>query len=279
MLRFAFALYCCFLFCSDAQYMQTTIRKDAGIPTATLPRPVNHASTHNFDSHFFATGGTRTVYRGKSLATNDAVVIKKFTTQTPMTASFWQQDVHCSKEAIRLADKFNSLGFSNKPIHFIEPVVQKVTRVGDAKVTLGEQIMVEPYLEGKYTKWNSNSGWFRPKEDGGDMIQAFSHWTYHETQGKLMLVDLQGVRRSDAYVLTDPVCLFHDGSGGITDTGFDGMNAFFYHYTCNRFCRSSWRKINNPKMPKWFQKTDSTTFIGQTTQVPASKQTVLKQEF
>ena len=53
-----------------------------------------------------------------------------------------------------------------------------------------EQIIVEDYLDGKFRKWNSNSGWFGTC-DVNASVQAFCHWTYHYTRGKLLFCDAQ----------------------------------------------------------------------------------------
>ena len=57
-------------------------------------------------------------------------------------------------------------------------------------VHYSEQVLVEDYLVGDFIKWNSNSGWTQHE---GSMIQAFCHWTYHYTDGKILLCDAQGM--------------------------------------------------------------------------------------
>lgn len=48
--------------------------------------------------------------------------------------------------------------------------------------------MVEPMVPG-FTKWNSNSGWVA---SGHDWMQSLSHFSYHFTNGRYVLCDLQG---------------------------------------------------------------------------------------
>ena len=63
-------------------------------------------------------------------------------------------------------------------------------------------------------------------------------WVY--TGGKIMVADLQGVRRPDlqSYLLTDPVILSNSAGGqyGCTDTGIEGISMFFLNHTCSEFC-------------------------------------------
>jgi len=152
-----------------------------------------------------------------------------------------------------LAKLWNKQRFANKAIMVILPQVYE-------RSESQETVLVEPYLEGEFQKWNSNNGW--ASSEGGEMMQAFSHWTYHETDGKQLVCDLQGLRLCDRYVLSDPVVLTSDGSGGIADVGQDGMHAFFCFHTCNKFCSPKWSKISNPKLAKWLTPSNNTTFLG-----------------
>ena len=53
----------------------------------------------------------------------------------------------------------------------------------------GRPVLVEPLIEGTYAKFNSNSGWVN---EGYNMMQALSHFSYHVTEGRYLLCDLQG---------------------------------------------------------------------------------------
>ena len=56
----------------------------------------------------------------------------------------------------------------------------------------GEQVLVEDYLDGKFQKWNSNSGWI--SHDSIDSsVQAFCHFTYHYTDRNFLFCDAQGI--------------------------------------------------------------------------------------
>jgi hypothetical protein len=91
---------------------------------------------------------------------------------------------------------------------------------------------VEPYLEGSYRKHNCSTGWLPPRPRSTP--QAFSHFTYCASAGRMMVVDVQGV--DDRY--TDPVVLTADGLGfGLGNVGRRGMDAFFASHRCNGICR------------------------------------------
>ena len=94
--------------------------------------------------------------------------------------------------------------------------------------------LVEDFIEGKYEKFISNNGTL--KFHG--TLSVFCHWTYHHTRGKLIVVDIQGVRRKSDYLLTDPA--IHSKSEneayGDLDLGDVGIQAFFSTHQCDKNC-------------------------------------------
>ena len=54
----------------------------------------------------------------------------------------------------------------------------------------GEYVTVEDYLQGKFQKSNSNTGWHKCNESS---INALSHWSYHYSNGQHLVCPLQGV--------------------------------------------------------------------------------------
>ena len=80
-----------------------------------------------------------------------------------------------------------------------------------------------------------------------DIPQAFSHFTYIQSNRKMLVCDLQGVLTSaDAdppvFELTDPVIHYKSSKGnrntyGRTDHGTKGMSEFFKTHKCSSLCR------------------------------------------
>lgn len=110
-----------------------------------------------------------------------------------------------------------------------------------------EKVCVEPFLNGKFVKANSNCGFVAKHShetaEFFQVAQAFSHWTWAVSEKSLLICDLQGVFQTSEggkkWKFTDPA--IHSAAGtqhfGQTDLGPRGINAFFYYHVCNEFCR------------------------------------------
>ena len=197
-------------------------------------------------SKYVSKGSCRLCYLGKDTVTEQLVVLKRFKEDIKDKEKQWRLDIEASKEAQRFAKQFNMELKSSKPITFIEPIIYKCPSSISAPFQAGEEVLVEPYLgKDRYEKFNSNSGWVN--ESCGSSMAAFSHFTYHNSSGKKLVCDLQGIKIGDKYILTDPaICSVHRDFG-MTDVSEDGIRSFFASHQCTDLCKSTWMKHTSPK--------------------------------
>ena len=77
-----------------------------------------------------------------------------------------------------------------------------------------------------------------------EVAHAFTHWTYHATEGRLMVADIQGVRvGKTAIKLTDPQIHCAVDPTLLTTTkesslGRVGMLKFFQSHRCGETCKA-----------------------------------------
>jgi hypothetical protein len=186
-----------------------------------------------FDHLPFSSGASRLVYKGKFTHPGyGECVVKEFKASYARYKSDWQLDVKMMETAAELANKFNYVTGTNRPIEYREVIPMKVTKHDDGlfrglyarektgeehylygeytkwfsnrvNSNMGEWVAAEHYLYGEYTKWLSNNGWVN--SNIGESLPAFSHWTWVETNAKVLVCDLQGVQDDPmGYWLTDP---------------------------------------------------------------------------
>lgn len=193
-----------------------------------------------------ADGGCRSTYLGKDTETEQPIVIKKFkhTCNQAKVEQYFTEDVDASRMAQELAKLYNKEVYGSKTIYFILPLIHRCEDVLGHPFHANERVLIEPYLGQNYNKFNTNWGY----EDTrfGLSMPTLSHFTYHVSGGNLLLCDLQGVKKDDQYILTDPVICSLGHTYGITDLGERGIRSFFAYHRCTNLCDSSWLKHPHP---------------------------------
>ncbi|KAI0426595.1 kinase-like domain-containing protein [Xylaria sp. FL1042] len=103
----------------------------------------------------------------------------------------------------------------------------------------GACISIEPFIDGDYVKYNSNSGYVNEdlsEDPCNQAAQAFSHFTFERSRGRFLVNDLQGVGN----MLTDPAIQTRDPKRfKLCDTNVnsEGPKFFFATHQCNALCR------------------------------------------
>ena len=183
----------------------------------------------------FADGEESYIYRGYDTRNNRQVVLKKF------KASGATLDCHMKVLKKQTIASTYARDFNNdkkKPCHVesIEFIPADVVQIND-----GSFYILQPFIDGKFVKYNTNNGIVCTAVSNSDMMQAFSHFTYVHSGESLVICDLQGVRNSRGVnQLSDPAihCRILKGTYGSTDNGFPGIKRFFNSHNCNNICRS-----------------------------------------
>ncbi|XP_062381875.1 eukaryotic elongation factor 2 kinase isoform X6 [Sardina pilchardus] len=183
----------------------------------------------------FGRGAMRECYRTKKLSNFSHsnnwksacnYVAKRY--MEPVDRDVYFEDVRLQMEAKLWGEEYNR----HKPPKQVDImqmcVIEMAQRPGKPLYHL------EHYIEGKYIKYNSNSGFVR--DDNIRLTpQAFSHFSFERSSHQLIVVDIQGV--GDIY--TDPQ--IHTSLGtdfGDGNLGVRGMALFFHSHLCNSICKS-----------------------------------------
>ncbi|ETO33747.1 hypothetical protein RFI_03360, partial [Reticulomyxa filosa] len=225
-----------------------------------------------------------------------AMLLKRYKNSHQYTDELYAGDVKCYELAAKLIDQWNNLDRVEEKYKIIVPIVarrgdplmgllqmlllgllpEEERKKIDEKLGLGKQIMlgetvlVEDFLVGDFVKWNSNSGWIDTMKSNKS-IQAFCHWTYHQSEGKYLFCDAQVILQKnkliqslllqinkikcyvsfDAYVLTDPCIVSLEGRiYGITDMGKEYLWNWFRNHKCNDYCEKDWMKPDPKDLEK-----------------------------
>jgi len=193
---------------------------------------------------------------------NQEAACKRFHPQfRQMEDEYFQADFQVADKAIKIAECWNRMAQADEKI--------LITRGHIIHSRSGIPYLVEPLIR-DYTKFTSNTGWIA--KDGtwhAEAMEAFSHYSYHITAGRMMVCDLQGRYKfvrccipKSRFELTDPAICSSNRAYGPTDLGIKGMETFFVNHKCNQFCNADGIKWARPKSPSsWFAMNKGTSML------------------
>eukprot|EP01006_Ploeotia_vitrea_P001471 TRINITY_DN104908_c0_g1_i1.p1 TRINITY_DN104908_c0_g1~~TRINITY_DN104908_c0_g1_i1.p1 ORF type:complete len:378 (-),score=45.67 TRINITY_DN104908_c0_g1_i1:151-1284(-) len=190
----------------------------------------------------FGEGSMRAAFfmEDPSKATGENRFVAKMSKNPKEQKSTYFMDVEMQALAKLFAEEFNKF----KPPKKVDFIVASVIRCLERR---GEPLLgVEPLMTGNFEKHSNNYGFV--SYDDRNTPQAFSHFTYCHSQGRLLICDIQGVTMSDGDRYTDPQIHSRNGKGfGKGNLGYEGMKKFFATHRCNSICKFLNLPAVNPK--------------------------------
>mmetsp|Transcript_77274 Transcript_77274/g.208584 ORF Transcript_77274/g.208584 Transcript_77274/m.208584 type:complete len:224 (+) Transcript_77274:174-845(+) len=187
----------------------------------------------------FASGSMRTAHHMIDLTTprEQSKYVLKLSKDPRYNGQSYFEDVKMQMIAKMYAEKYNAQD-PPKHVDFVDVyVLQLIDRPTRPLCT------VEPFIEGKYVKYNNNWDWV---DDRRNTPQAFSHFTWIASGQALLVCDIQGV--GDRW--TDPQIHTRDGRGlGEGNLGWSGIQRFFQSHRCNVICQYLGLPVDNLKSP------------------------------
>jgi hypothetical protein len=178
-----------------------------------------------------------------------------------MEAEYFASDFFIADTAIRYAECWNNFCDHDEII--------LITKGHIITSNSGIQYLAEPLIR-NFKKFTSNSGWILNESCWTiEAMEAFSHYTYHASNGELIVCDLQGRYRDNRrfrngksrFELTDVAICSGSRSYGPTDLSEKGIESFFANHECNQFCNINehWRRPSYPQ--RWFPKSSATSMF------------------
>lgn len=174
-----------------------------------------------------------------------------------MEGEYFAHDFRIVDKAVEIADNWNGFCDHGKIL---------INKGSIHQSNSGISYLVEPLIR-YYTKYTSNGGWIGDRDNWQvRFMEAYTHYSYHQSGGQLIVCDLQGrykfnrfVRNKSRFELTDPAICSRRRSYGPTDLGEKGIESFFANHQCNEFCRHFWAQPRNPS--QWFPRTQGTSML------------------
>lgn len=150
----------------------------------------------------------------------------------------WQQSLQMRLEAARYGEDFSRrVGIANCI------VINRSYGVKLDGKLFDEYTEAEKYLSGPYRKWIRNDGIVIIHDSLLPLLEAFVHFSFHESGHRLAILDVQGVpiRAERRIVLTDLQLTSNvvEGAYGARDLGPAAIRRYMKHHQCNDFCRSA----------------------------------------
>lgn len=143
-----------------------------------------------FYTKFVASGTFKNVYEGvftSGLSINEPCVAKELISGPIFSDAGFKEEIDTTQLTQIIIDRFNMSGI----IPADKMIVLNTPEIWYNPIN-GHRVLIETKIYG-YEKYNSNTGWVKPNGGTGlEALQALSHFSYHDSEGRYLLADLQG---------------------------------------------------------------------------------------
>ena len=224
----------------ESQEMMTTPPQPES-DSVKIVQPPSVPQTIKKEKLPFAQGATRYAYHGLIDETKEHIVLKEFIRREERNVCLkrFLEIAEISTSVTKLVLNFNTEKLPSGTLKLeVIPVgiVDRPTRRKHKQC----YFTYEKYIPGKYEKYNDNYGGVCDIEGPANHVcQAFSHYTWVKSEGRLLVCDMQGVQQGSTLLLSD--LAIHDKNVllyGATNLGVKGIRRFFEKHQCNKICQS-----------------------------------------
>ena len=165
-------------------------------------------------------------------------------------------EVSCAKTAQEFAKLFTQI-YPQWRINFLVPCASVIDTVAvynglfryiknyNKTIVEGECVLIERKLEGDFMNFTLKNGVVT--SSCPDVLQAFGHFTYFQSNGTHVVSGLQGVQNGSTWILSAPIVHSTSGEFGKCDGGQTGIDTFFLHHRCSHICKDWPRPSFNNK--------------------------------
>ncbi|GIZ45569.1 hypothetical protein CKM354_000872900 [Cercospora kikuchii] len=216
----------------EASTLNEMMDSDSNIPLSTAVFTVRARPKP------FAHGAMRAASYACTVASNSPFVLKTY-----LKPGQWRpqmvEDMKIQSLAKAFALEFNGLLDIEPPLDFVVTSCLQ-SKSSHAPRTPASCVSLEPYIAGKYVKYNNNHTWVNEdfNDEFNQLVQAFSHFTFERSYGHLLVNDLQGDAVSRT--LTDPAVQTLDAERfklSDANLGEASIKLFFVVHKCTRYCK------------------------------------------
>lgn len=205
----------------------------------------------SFEFYPFAIGDNMTVFEGRMYNkhgywSQSKAAVKTLNNEIGTEVNL-QAIVSCSERARWFADSFRAEYPNLKKVNFVMPCLAEMDSISvfntpfrfikgyEKQFAESEHVLIEELVEGDFKTFVNNDG---VQVTESDILDAFLHYTYVESNGDLVVTKLEGIERSNDFKLSSVIIHSRRQSFGQHDQGEMGILNVFQNHKCNDLCKN-----------------------------------------